>query len=176
MDGVEQDALNIFATKAESLGLTATRLPFPGGPVSDSRAGIAPTAADRYQMLATSPGEGPLHLLLNGHMDVVPAETPSLWTSPPFQPEIRDGRMYGRGAADMKSGFAVGMLALAALRDTVPDLFSHQRIGFVAVVEEECSGNGTLIAARQGAIAPEVVVLEPGLFSSFIYKPIWRCG
>ena len=159
--GFEQDALNIFATKAESLGLTATRLPFPGGPVTDRRAGIAPSTTDRYQMLVESPGEGPLHLLLNGHMDVVPAESPALWTSPPFQPEIRDGRMYGRGVADMKSGFAVGMLALSALRDTVPDLFSRQRIGFVAVVEEECTGNGALIAASQGAIAREVVVLEP---------------
>ena len=159
--GFEQDALNIFATKAESLGLTATRLPFPGGPVTDRRAGIAPSTTDRYQMLVESPGEGPLHLLLNGHMDVVPAESPALWASPPFQPEIRDGRMYGRGVADMKSGFAVGMLALSALRDTVPDLFSRQRIGFVAVVEEECTGNGALIAASQGAIAREVVVLEP---------------
>ncbi|MBK6468350.1 MAG: M20/M25/M40 family metallo-hydrolase [Rhodobacter sp.] len=159
--GIEQEALNIFAAEAESLGLSTTRLPFPGGPVADPSAGIAPTTTDRFQVLAASPGEGPLHLLLNGHMDVVPAETPALWTSPPFEPQIRGGRMCGRGAADMKSGFAVGMLALRALRKTVPDLFSRQRIGFVAVVEEECTGNGALIAATQGAIAPEVVVLEP---------------
>ena len=165
MAGIEQDALNIFAAEAESLGLSTTRLPFPGGPVADPSAGIAPTTTDRFQVLAASPGTGPdggpLHLLLNGHIDVVPAESPALWTSPPFEPQIRGGRMYGRGAADMKSGFAVGMLALRALRETVPDLFSRQRIGFVAVVEEECTGNGALIAATQGAIAPEVVVLEP---------------
>ncbi len=161
LTGNERAALDIFALEAESVGLTTARLPFAGGPVSDSRAGVAPTDTDRYQVLATSPGDAPLHLLLHGHMDVVPAETLTLWTSPPFDPQMRDGRMYGRGAADMKSGFAVGTLALRALRDTMPDLFSQQRIGFVAVVEEECSGNGALVAAMQGAIAPEVVVLEP---------------
>jgi acetylornithine deacetylase len=113
-------------------------------------------------VLATTPGEGDLTVLLNGHLDVVPAETPELWTSPPFAPARRNGRLYGRGAADMKSGFAVGMLALRALKDVAPDLFATRKLGFVAVVEEECSGNGTLRSiAEQGVTAAEVVVLEP---------------
>ena len=70
--------------------------------------------------------------------------------------------MFGRGAADMKSGFAVGMLALRAVRDVAPDLFARRRLGFVAVVEEECTGNGTLRSiAEDGVIADEVIVLEP---------------
>lgn len=163
--GHEQAAMAVFAAEAQLLGLDITRLPFANAQPSDVRAGVSQTSnlsADRYQVLATTPGEGELTVLLNGHLDVVPAETPELWTSPPFEPKRRNGRLYGRGAADMKSGFAVGMLALRALKDVAPDLFATRRLGFLAVVEEECSGNGTLASiAEQGITAAEVVVLEP---------------
>jgi acetylornithine deacetylase len=164
--GAEQAAMEVFAREASSLGLNVERLPFANGPFSDGRAGIAPSVetvtAGRYQVVATTPGEGELLLLLNGHMDVVPAESPQLWTSPPFEPARRNGRLYGRGAADMKSGFAVGLLALRALREVAPDLFAAKRLGFVAVVEEECTGNGALRSVSEhGVIASEVVLLEP---------------
>lgn len=164
--GAEQSALDVFAQEAVALGLTVRRLPFSNDPVQDARAGVTPPAEiltpGRYQILATTPGDHDLHLLLNGHMDVVPAQAPELWTSPPFQPERRNGRLYGRGAGDMKSGFGVGMLALRALRDVAPDLFARRGLGFLAVVEEECTGNGTLRSlADHGIRAPEVVVLEP---------------
>jgi acetylornithine deacetylase len=163
--GQEQAALEIFAAEAVEAGLEVTRLPFPNGPIADPQAGVAPplgvVSANRFQVLARTPGARTLRLLLNGHMDVVPAGAEALWTSPPFRPERRDGRLYGRGAADMKSGFAVGILAIRALRQVAPDLFCDAGLGFVAVVEEECTGNGTLLAAGQGALAPEVVVLEP---------------
>ncbi len=164
--GQEQAAMQVFAAEAQSLGLTIARLPFSNAPCADPRAGVMQTAAhlgpDRYQVLATTPGVGDLTVLLNGHLDVVPAETPELWTNPPFQPVRRNGRLYGRGAADMKSGFAVGMLALRALKDVVPNLFAERRLGFLAVVEEECTGNGTLRSiAEQGVTAAEVLVLEP---------------
>ncbi|HTJ57928.1 MAG TPA: M20/M25/M40 family metallo-hydrolase [Devosiaceae bacterium] len=164
--GSEQAALEVFAQEAASIGLAVERLPFSNERVTDARAGVTQPAEllspDRYQVLATTPGSDALHLLLNGHMDVVPAESPELWTTPPFQPQRRNGRMYGRGAADMKSGFAVGMLALRGLRDVSPDLFAGRRLGFLAVVEEECTGNGALRSiAEHGIRAPEVVVLEP---------------
>jgi acetylornithine deacetylase len=162
--GHEQAALEVFAAQVEGLGLNVRRLPFPAGPVADVSAGVAPRLLDpgaRYQVLATTQGTGPLRVLLNGHIDVVPAETPDLWTTPPFVPDRRDGRMYGRGTGDMKGGFALGVLALAALADVAPDLFGRARLGFLAVVEEECTGNGALLAARDGVLADEVVLLEP---------------
>lgn len=164
--GQEQGALEIFAQAAEQTGLTVQRLPFSSLPDPNPNAGVAQPLAQpgtaRFQVLATTPGEGPLTLLLNGHMDVVPAASPQHWTGAPFAPCRKDGRMFGRGAADMKSGFAVGILALRALRDTAPRLFATQRLGFVAVVEEECTGNGTLRSILDhAAIAPEVIVLEP---------------
>lgn len=169
--GNEQAALEIFADEAEAVGLAIERLPFSNGSLNDTRAGVAPRAdlvtPNRFQVLATTTGQdgphdSPLHLLLNGHMDVVPAGSPELWTSPPFYPERRGGRLYGRGAADMKCGFATGMLALRALREVAPDLFARRRLGFLAAIEEECTGNGSLRAlVEQGVTAREVVVLEP---------------
>ena len=164
--GSEQQAMEVFGREMESLGLVTTRLAFSNERVNDPRAGVTPLSEqlsdDRFQLLATTPGEGELTLLLNGHMDVVPAETPELWTTPPFEPRVREGRMYGRGTADMKSGFAIGALALRALQQVSPSLFTHQRLGFLAVVEEECTGNGTLRALTEhGVTAPEVVLLEP---------------
>ena len=53
-------------------------------------------------------------LLLEGHTDVVTEGDPAEWTWPPFGAELVDGRIYGRGAADMKSGLAAAMVAAAA--------------------------------------------------------------
>lgn len=163
--GREQAALEVFAREAESLGLDVARLPFANTQPAHASAGIVQPSASlsegRYQVLATTPGEGELQVLLNGHVDVVPAGAARLWTTPPFTPERRGGRLYGRGSADMKCGFSIGMLALRALRDTAPDLFASKRLGFLAVVEEECTGNGTLTSiAEHGVRGREVVVLE----------------
>jgi acetylornithine deacetylase len=161
--GREQGALDVFARELDELGFEVERLPFPKGQLEDARAGITQPggSGERYQVVGRTPGEGPLSLLLNGHIDVVPAETPEIWTSPPFTATRRDGRIYGRGAGDMKGGFAMGTLALRALRDVAPDIFSDKRLGFVAVIEEECTGNGALHSAMTGVVAEEVVLLEP---------------
>ena len=54
-------------------------------------------------------------ILIYGHFDVQPAEPFDLWTSPPFEPEIRDGRIYGRGASDDKGGMFIPILAFEAM-------------------------------------------------------------
>lgn len=163
--GHEQAALGVLEAELVDLGLDVARLPFPAGPLDDPRAGVTQpglTSSDRFQLLGRTPGPAGLSLLLNGHMDVVPALTPHLWTNPPFTPTRRDGRLHGRGAGDMKGGFAMGCLALRALRDTEPELLDDARLGMLAVVEEECTGNGTIwSAARDGVLADAVVLLEP---------------
>lgn len=60
-------------------------------------------------------GDGTPVIAFLGHTDVVPTGPESRWTSAPFEPTIRDGRLYGRGAADMKSGVAAMTLALETL-------------------------------------------------------------
>ncbi len=65
-------------------------------------------------------GDGRPHLLLLGHTDVVPPGSAGEWTSPPFSPEVRDGMLYGRGAADMKSSVAAFVLAAEKFASTTP--------------------------------------------------------
>ncbi len=66
-------------------------------------------------------GSGDPVLVFLGHTDVVPSGPETEWASPPFEPTIRDGRLYGRGAADMKSGVAAMTLALESYVGANPD-------------------------------------------------------
>lgn len=98
-------------------------------------------------------------LILNGHVDVVPAGPDALWTSPPFRPELREGRVYGRGAADMKSGVAAMVTAVAALADL--GLQPAAPLVLQSVIEEECTGNGALACLARGYRADAAVIPEP---------------
>ncbi len=163
--GREQAALEVLAAELEDLGLDVTRPEFRPETLTDGRAGVSPSfddVAPRYQLLGSTPGTDRYHLLLNGHIDVVPVVAgATLWTHPPFTPTVRGRRLYGRGSGDMKGGFALGCLAIRAAREVAPGLFDRHRLGFLAVVEEECSGNGAFAACLDGVLADEVLLLEP---------------
>lgn len=80
---------------------------------------------------------GPL-ICFAGHTDVVPAGDESNWTSPPFVPTQRNGYLYGRGAADMKSSIAAFVTACERLLATQPDL--PIRLAFLITSDEEGDG------------------------------------
>lgn len=99
-------------------------------------------------------------LALNGHVDVVPEGAADMWASPPYQPEIRGGRIYGRGAGDMKAGLVSNVFAYKALK--LAGLQPAAEVQFQAVIEEECTGNGAL-AVMQALPKPDAVIIpEPG--------------
>jgi len=98
----DNGALDVLGEHLEPLGFTCHRLPF-------SEAGT-PDVDNLYARF----GETGPNLCFAGHTDVVPPGDLSEWTSDPFQPEIRSGRLYGRGAADMKC--AIAAFASAASR------------------------------------------------------------
>ncbi|MEO9188493.1 MAG: M20/M25/M40 family metallo-hydrolase, partial [Acetobacteraceae bacterium] len=85
---------------------------------------------------------------------------PDLWKTPPYEPAIRDGRMYGRGAADMKAGIAAYVSAFRALK--AAGLQPAAEVQMAAVIEEECTGNGAL-AVMQALPKPDACLIpEPG--------------
>ena len=98
-------------------------------------------------------------LLLNGHIDVVPADDEAAWTTPPWDPAVRDGRVYGRGAVDMKGGLVCALFALKAVRDAGVRL--RGRLSVASVVGEEDGGTGTLATILRGHTADGAVVVEP---------------
>src|SRR3954464_7007670 len=98
-------------------------------------------------------------LILQGHCDVVPAGPLDMWETPPFSPSIRDGRMYGRGACDMKSGTIGALYALDAIN--AAGLRPTGRIHFQSVIEEESTGLGALSTLQRGYRADCCFIPEP---------------
>lgn len=109
---------------------------------------------DNVILIARGSGSGQ-SLMLNAHTDVVGISD----MQAPFQPVIRDGRMYGRGAYDMKSGLAAAMLAIKAARDM--PLRGDAMLS--AVVDEEYGSLGTeaLLKEWQRWQADAVLIAEP---------------
>lgn len=168
--GVESASQEVLATELAEAGFAVDRLPIPEDIHLDPAAGVPREAyAGRYVVAGrrTPARRSAVHdsrprsLVINGHMDVVPAADTSSWTSPPFAPQVRDGWMYGRGAGDMKAGFAAGLLALWALDATDPGWLHGGTLVFVSAIEEEYTGNGTLAACRAGYLADAALLLEP---------------
>ena len=97
-------------------------------------------------------------LTLNGHMDVVSAEPVDHWTRNPWEGIVEGQRMYGRGAADMKAGISAILFAISALRRCRVELSGDVILQFV--IEEECSGNGTLACLERGYVADAAIIPE----------------
>jgi acetylornithine deacetylase len=158
--GQESGAQEVLAGALAYVGCEITRLPIPADIADDPAAGLPQRPyTGRYDVIGER-GVAGRSLVINGHIDVVPAEDTSRWTQPPFQPVRRDGWLYGRGAGDMKAGFAAGVLALRAL-DTAAPSWLTGRLTVVSAIEEECTGNGTLAAGRAGYVADAALLLEP---------------
>ena len=160
--GQESGAQEILAVELAAAGFEITRLAIPEDIGLDQAAGISKQSYEgRYDLIGQRGARNADRtLIINGHMDVVPAQDTSAWTVAPFTPTRRDGWLIGRGAADMKAGFVTGLLAIWALDELSPGWMTGG-LTVVSVIEEECTGNGTLAAGRAGYLADAALLLEP---------------
>ncbi len=118
---------------------------------------VVPVEGAPPTVIGRRPGpEGAPRVLLYAHYDVQPAGPEEAWTSPAFEPELRGGRLHGRGAADDKSGVVMHVAALRALGDELA-------VGLTVVVEgDEETGRGTFdsyLAAHREELAADVIVV-----------------
>jgi succinyl-diaminopimelate desuccinylase len=100
-------------------------------------------------------------LAWNGHLDVVPAGDPETWRHPPFGAEIVDGRLVGRGAADMKGPIAAALGAVSAIRRSGVRLGG--RLDLHLVADEELAGlHGTKVLLERGDLDQDAAIVgEP---------------
>ena len=161
--GAEQTAQDFLAGELRARGYAVDRWKVDVEDIQHLR-GFSPVSTsyeNAFNVVGTHRAQSPQgkSLILNGHIDVVPVGPLDMWDSPPFEPRIEAGWMYGRGAGDMKAGLAANLFALEALR----------RIGYrpaadvhvQSVIEEECTGNGALACLQRGYRADAFLVPEP---------------
>ena len=145
----------------------------PPGDVSEAAAIASNWLSERGHELAiyepgkgrvnvvSSTGDGEPHLLFLGHLDVVPAGDRERWSFDPFCGEIRDGKVLGRGATDMKGGVACAMVVYSVLSDLVEELGG--KLTLALTCDEETGGRlgaGWLVEKRL-LDADACIVLEP---------------
>ena len=142
--GGERECAEIIYEKLKGLGLEAK---------------MVEKDTDRTNVVARLPGVGGgPKLLYNGHIDVVPPGNG--WTRDPFGAEVIDGKMYGRGAADMKSGVASMVASIEAIVNSGTTLRGD--LIFTAVADEETGSiRGTRHLIEGGLKADMAVVSEP---------------
>lgn len=160
--GTERAAQDVVAGMLDDAGLRVERVETDPGELSTDPAfpgtevphAAFPVVAGRLDTGRPGP-----RLLLSGHVDVVPPGDPSGWTSPPFEPRVEDGRMYGRGACDMKGGLVAAIEAVRAASAVVDRL--RGEVVVLSVPAEEDGGAGSLAAIRAGYTADMAVITEP---------------
>ena len=111
-------------------------------------------------LVGTLSGEGGPSLILNGHIDVVPPGERKTWSETgPWEGSERNGRLYGRGACDMKAGLLAGLFAMKACRDA--GVRPAGDVHLWSVIGEEDGGAGTLATIERGHRADAAVIMEP---------------
>ena len=162
--GEEAGCLDAMAEAFAGLGLAPQRVPVDAAALAGVP-GFSPplipyAGRDNVAAVHRPRNARGRSLMLQGHVDVVPEGAADLWTTPPFEPSVRDGRMYGRGAGDMKAGLVSIIMACEALRRA--GLQPAAELQLAAVIEEECTGNGALAVMHALPRPDACLIPEPG--------------
>jgi acetylornithine deacetylase len=161
--GHEEGAQRIVEARLAGLGFAPARIPVdpPAGEGADPTWGYPPSSyAGRTCVAGRIEGSGEGRSLhLSGHIDVVPVESEADWRHDPWGGEISDGRIWGRGAGDMKAGLAAYLIGAAAFLEVCGPPAGE--LIFSSVIEEECTGNGMKAVLGAGYDAEGTLIGEP---------------
>ncbi len=119
---------------------------------------LQPVEGQRANVIGRLPGAGGPPLVWLAHMDTVPVGDRQKWQHDPFGGEIEAGLMYGRGSADMKSGLAAAMIAMARLKESGQKLKGDLLL-VCTVDEEEALMKGAHMLAEKKSIPTDAYLL-----------------
>lgn len=160
-DGKEQEAQQWFSGQLKSLGFSTEMFDVDPEFLADYDYFVKPQGRNyknRPNVAGRLKGAGNgKSLVLNGHMDVVPLGNEANWHFNPWG-EVSNGKIYGRGSTDMKSGLVGMYMAIKALQALEIKLKGD--LVFQSVVDEESSGNGTLMCIARGYTGDAGIVGE----------------
>ena len=159
----ENDTQARFARVLDDEGLETDHWPVPLRDVleADDFPGVEVPREEAWGLVGRLPGrgDGP-SLMLNGHIDVVPAGPVTTWRDrSPFSGEVVGGELHGRGTCDMKAGLVASLWAVRALRRSRVPLRGD--VLLASVQGEEDGGLGTYALLRRGWRADACVIPEP---------------
>ena len=164
-DGLgEEPAARWVEARCREMGLR-THFEFvePGRPnvialhaMADHRRPTTVSSADRSSVVGHRPC-----LMFEGHTDVVTEGDPAAWTDPPFSATIRDGRIYGRGANDMKAGLVCALIATKAIVQSGIQLGGDILIGAVCDEEGRMIGIKHFVEQGWADAVTACIVCEP---------------
>jgi len=113
----------------------------------------------RPNVAADIQGSEEKSMILCGHVDVVPVGNADAWKRQPFGGQLEDGRVWGRGAVDMKGGIAACISAARAIRKAGVQL--EGRLSIHTVVDEEAGGFGAIDLVEKDKLAKHAIIAEP---------------
>jgi acetylornithine deacetylase len=163
LTGSEEAVQSQVATRLSAAGMDVETLvpdlasirADPAWPGEETERGSLPLVIGRV-----GPSGG-RRVVLSGHLDVVPPGDRETWSVDPWSGVIRDGRLFGRGACDMKGGVAAILAAVRAIVASGADRRLGGELVVAFVPGEEDGGQGTLAAIRSGVTGDAAIITEP---------------
>ncbi len=160
--GNEKNAQEVVIRKLKSLGMEVDVFEPSDEELRKNFAEVNPGHhyEDRPDVVGTWKGTGGgQSLILNGHIDTMPFDHLDEWVTHPLEPKEIDGKLYGRGACDMKAGLSAAICAIDMLQECGITLKGDVIVE--SVVDEEGGGNGTMACILRGYKADAAIISEP---------------
>jgi acetylornithine deacetylase len=158
----EADIQQVLAARLDRLDLDVDlwQLDLPALASAPGFPGVEVERREAWGLVGTRHGAGAVPaLVLQGHVDVVPAGDLTRWRSHPFQPTVTGSRVHGRGACDMKAGVVANLAALTAI--TRSGVRLRDGVALHLVVGEEDGGLGAFGTLARGHTGKACIITEP---------------